>query len=94
MTFVYRPEVLEQLVRHGVRPRPHTRPALVSAYLTALYRYELRRLRDALWQHQFPRSAYSERVIALRGAYGLVSVHPSEWTMAGTPGERADMPVC
>jgi len=45
--FHYRPDILVQLLAHGVRPAPRTRPAMVFRFLNDLYRYELRRLKDA-----------------------------------------------
>src|SRR2546425_8432693 len=45
-TYRYRPEVLEELLEHGVRPTERTRPELVHEFVSDLYRFELRRLRD------------------------------------------------
>jgi hypothetical protein len=94
MAFQYRPDVLDQLAAHGVRPAPATRPAAVFRYLNDLYRYELRVLRARLRERAFPKSEYAGRVVALRRKYPLVSVHPSEWTVPGTPAESADVPLC
>jgi len=41
----YRPEVLELLERHGLRPRPESDPAAVYDLLKSLYAFEVRRLR-------------------------------------------------
>ena len=41
-SFRYRPDVLEQLARHGVRPRSTTPPELVHELISDLYRYEIR----------------------------------------------------
>ena len=46
MTYDYRAQVLEELQTHGIRPKPTTPPALVHEFVSDLYRYELRRLRD------------------------------------------------
>jgi len=94
MAFAYRADVLAQLLLHGVRPTVRTRPATVFAYVNALYRYELRRLREHLRVRRFPQSEYYGRVVALRRKYPLVSRHPSTWTAAGTPGESPDLPLC
>ncbi|MDO8834343.1 MAG: hypothetical protein Q7V01_02050 [Vicinamibacterales bacterium] len=94
MAFHYRPEILDQLLQHGLRPGPDTRPAVVFGYLNDLYRYELRALRDQLRQRRFRQSEYVGRVVALRRKYPLVSVHPSAWTIPGTPSEPADLPLC
>jgi hypothetical protein len=75
----YRPDVLAALERHGVRPRPDTPPALVHEFVSDLYRYELRRLRDRLVRREIPKAGYLDRVVALRRQYPLVSIRPEEW---------------
>ncbi len=75
----YRPEVLAALERHGVRPRPDTPPTLVHEFVSDLYRYELRRLRDRLVHGEIPRVGYADRVVALRRRYLLVSLEPERW---------------
>lgn len=77
--YLYRPDVLAQLARHGVRPTPATPPERVHELLGDLYRYELRRLRDALVRGAIARAGYADRVIALRRKYALVSLRPSAW---------------
>ena len=74
MAFRYRPEVLEQLLLHGVRPTPETPPQMVHDFVNDLYRYELRRLRDALRAGRIPRIGYYDRVVALRHKYPLVAL--------------------
>ena len=75
----YRPEVLEQLWRHGVQPTPATPPEIVHEFVSDLYRHELRRLRDRLVRREIPKAGYAERVVALRRAYPLVSLKAHEW---------------
>jgi hypothetical protein len=75
----YRPEVLEELARFGVRPRPTTPPRLVYDYLSDLYRYEIRRLRDRLLRGEFPKRDYSEYVVRLRQRYPLLSIQTRFW---------------
>ena len=75
----YRIDVLDQLWRHGVRPTTSTRPELVHEFVSDLYRYELRRLRDRLVRGEIPRLGYYDRVVALRIKYPLVSLKPHEW---------------
>jgi hypothetical protein len=75
----FRPDVLKQLERHGVRPTSATRPELVHEFVSDLYRYELRRLRDRLVRHEIAKAGYFERVVALRRQYPLVSLKPHEW---------------
>ena len=63
---------------HGVNPTPDTPPQLVHDFVHALYRYELRRLRDQLVKRQIPKEGYIDRVIALRRQYPVVSLKPHE----------------
>lgn len=80
MTYSYRPEVLEALERHGLRPRPETSPQFLRDAVNDLYRFEIRRLRSRLLRKEFPKSEYIGRVIELRGKYLLLSMPMSEWT--------------
>ena len=82
-TYRYRAAVLEQLERHGVRPTSSTRPELVHAFVSDLYRYELRRLRGRLVRKEIPKVGYFDRVVALRRLYPLVSLKPHEWLVDG-----------
>jgi hypothetical protein len=75
----YRPEVIEELWRHGVHPSPTTPPRLVHEFVNDLYRYELRRLRDRLIRKEIPRAGYYERVVELRRRYPLVSFRAESW---------------
>lgn len=79
MSYRFRADVLEQLARHGVQPTPSTRPELVHEFVSDLYRYELRRLRDRLVRGEIAKLGYFERVVALRRQYPLVSLKPHEW---------------
>jgi hypothetical protein len=79
MPYTYRPEVLVQLMQHGVRPTPATPPELVYDFINDLYRYELRRLRDRLVGGMIPKAGYYDRVIELRRKYPLVSIKPQLW---------------
>ena len=79
MTYRYRPQVLEQLLAHGVRPTAQTPPQLVYDFVNDLYRYELRRLRNALVSGVIPRAGYYDRVVELRRKYPLVSFKPDLW---------------
>jgi hypothetical protein len=79
MAYRYRPEVLEQLLRHGVRPTDDTPPELVHEFVNDLYRYELRRLRTALVSGAIPKAGYYDRVVELRRTYPLVSIQPHLW---------------
>ena len=76
MTYRYRADVLEQLWRHGIQPTSSTRPELVHEFVSDLYRFELRRLRDRLVRKQIPKAGYYDRVVELRRTYPLVSLKP------------------
>jgi len=74
----YRSDILEALAKHGIRPRPTTPPELVHEFLSDLYRYELRRLRDRLRRGEIPKEGYIDHVVALRLEYPLVSLKPHQ----------------
>ena len=78
-TYVYRPAILDQLLRHGARPTADTRPELVHEFVSDLYRHQLRRLRDRLVAREFPKIEYFGRVVELRNQYRIISMRPAEW---------------
>jgi hypothetical protein len=78
-TYRFRADVLERLASHGICPTPATAPELVHEFVSDLYRYELRRLRDRLVRGEIAKTGYFERVVALRRQYLLVSLKPHEW---------------
>ena len=78
-SFRYREEILDELWRHGVHPTQHTRPEIVHEFVGDLYRHQLRRLRQRLLGHEFPKNDYSAHVIALRKRYRLISMPATEW---------------
>jgi hypothetical protein len=75
----YLDEVLDQLWRHGVHPNASTPPALIHAFVSDLYRFELRSLRNRLVRREIQKEGYSDRVVALRKRYPLVSLKPHDW---------------
>ena len=79
MPYRYREDVLVELPRYGVRPTPETRPELVHEFVSDLYRFELRRLRDRLLRKEFPKPEYFGRVVELRKRYRIISMRPREW---------------
>ena len=79
--FRYRADVLEHLLRHGVRPTADTRPQLVRDFVRDLYKYEIRRLRERYLSGDFPKAEYSERVDALRRRYPVLALHA--WQFVG-----------
>jgi hypothetical protein len=74
----YRPDIIEQLWRHGCHPEDTTPPDLVHAFVSDLYRFELRRLRDWLVTRKIPKEGYYQRVVALRQRYPIVSLKPHQ----------------
>jgi hypothetical protein len=79
MPFRYRADVLDALLAHGVHPNETTRPELVHEYVSDLYRYEIRRLRDRMIAQRFPKAEYASRVRQLRLRYRMISLRPREW---------------
>lgn len=83
MSFRYRPQVLDALASHGVRPTARSRPELVHEFVDELYRFELRRLRERQVSGEIPRQEYAAHVVELRSKYTLVSVPVRLWTSSG-----------
>jgi hypothetical protein len=81
MTYRYRDDVLDALWRHGVHPTPETPPELVHEFVSDLYRYELRRLRNRLVRGEIAKAGYYDRVVDLRRKYPLVSLKPDQWVV-------------
>lgn len=77
-TYRYRADVLEQLSHHGIQPSSFTPPEVVHEFVSDLYRFELRRLRDRLVRKEIPKAGYYDRVVELRRKYPLVSLKPHE----------------
>lgn len=94
MTFLYKPEILAQLLLHGVRPASGTRPAFVQDFLNDLYRYEIRRLKSRLLRREFPQAQYYGLVVDLRRKYTLVSIPVHFWTVPEMPAESDQVPPC
>jgi hypothetical protein len=77
--YVYRPDVLRAVERHGIMPTVHTPPELVRGFVRDLYCYELRVLRDRMLRQEFPKQEYAGRVVALRDQYRVLSLRAPEW---------------
>jgi hypothetical protein len=77
--FLYRPDVLQHLLRHGVRPTAHTRPELVRDFVRDLYKYEIRCLRERYLRREFPKIDYARRVDALRRRYTVLALCAREF---------------
>ncbi len=77
----YREDVLAELWKYGVRPREHTPPELVRAFINDLYRHELRRLRARLLKNEFPKQEYLDRVVAIRDRYPVLALRARQWVL-------------
>jgi hypothetical protein len=86
-TYVYRQEILEELARHGLRPRSSSTPGQLRDAVRDLYKYEIKRLRGELLAGRFPRSEYAGRVLDLRRQYRVLSVPVQLWLV---PPDRND----
>src|SRR4029434_10210676 len=53
--YCYKPEIVQALWAHGVHPKETTPPELVHDFVSDLYRYELRKLRDRLVRREIPK---------------------------------------
>jgi hypothetical protein len=81
--FTYRRDVLSELERHGVKPRPDTPPELVREYVNDLYVYEIRALRRDMRAGLIAKADYAGRVEQLRRRYPLLSLPLRHWTEGG-----------
>jgi hypothetical protein len=79
VTYVYRAEVLEALLEHGVRPTATTPPGLARRFVRDLYCYQLRTLRDRLLRNEFPKREYAGRVLELRDRYRILALLPRQF---------------
>jgi len=77
--FRYKSDILAAPETHGVQPAPATAPEVVHEFVSDLYRFEIRRLRDRLLAGAFPRREYAGRVVELRRRYRIISMRPHEW---------------
>ena len=75
----FKPEVLEELARHGLRPTSTTTPERLREQINDLYRYEIRKLRDRCRAGEFPTRQLPGRVIELRKRYVLLSIPIARW---------------
>ena len=78
--YSYRPEILDALARHGLRPRPQTPPQMLRDAVRDLYLHEIRRLRQRLLDGHVERGDYAGEVVELRKRYWVLSVPLQLWT--------------
>jgi hypothetical protein len=76
----YRPAILGELFRHGLRPQPDTPPKFLRDQVSDLYRYEIRQLRDRCRAGEFSTRELPAHVIELRKRYVLLSIPLDLWT--------------
>ena len=76
----YRLEVLDELARHGLRPKAGTTPARLREQINDLYRIEIRALRDRCRSGEFSTRELPARVVELRKRYLLLSIPTDRWT--------------
>jgi hypothetical protein len=79
VTYSYRPRVLDELARHGLSPLPATSPQQLRDVVRDLYKYEIRRLRDARLAGRIPKHDYAAHVVRLRERYPLLSLPLESW---------------
>jgi hypothetical protein len=75
----YRPEVLDALLAHGLRPGAATTPDRLREQIHDLYLIEIRKLRDRCRAGEFPPSELAARVVELRKRYMLLSIPVPQW---------------
>ena len=80
---ILKPEVLEELARHGLTPRADTPLALLREQINDLYRVEIRALRDQCRAGAFPTTELAPRVVELRKRYLLLSIPIDQWRLSG-----------
>jgi hypothetical protein len=88
MTYTYRPRVLEELARHGIVPLPTTPPGPLRDAVRDLYKYEIRRLRDARLAGRIPKRDYAAHVVRLRERYPILSLPVEAWVDRGNGGNE------
>ena len=81
--YTYRPGVLAELWKYGVRPTEHTPPELVRGFMNELYKYELRTLRDRYIRGEFPKREYHTLVIEIRDRYPVLALLSRQWVERG-----------
>ena len=75
----YHPFILDALAAHGLRPTATMAPERLREIVSALYNYELRRLRDRVRGGSLPIAQLAEEVTTLRKRYPVLSVPLDNW---------------
>ena len=76
----FKPEVLDELARHGLIPGPATSAERLREQINDLYRIEIRQLRDRCRAGQFSTKELPAHVVELRKRYILLSIPIAQWT--------------
>ncbi|PYP82518.1 MAG: hypothetical protein DMF61_26185 [Blastocatellia bacterium AA13] len=82
MEYLYRESVLAELARHGVIPSNDTSPDLVHDFVSDLYRYEIRALKQRMVSGLIPKNQYAAYVEELRKRYPVLSLPKELWAAA------------
>jgi hypothetical protein len=77
----YKPDILDELARHGLRPTATTTPELLREQINDLYRIEIRKLRDRCRAGEFPTTELPRHVVELRKRYVLLSIRMEQWLL-------------
>ena len=88
--FVYHPEILAELARHGLNPLPQTSPEQLRDAVRDLYKYEIKRLREDHLAGRIAKRDYAGHVIELRKRYLLLSIPTTRWTVKDSAGTTAE----
>jgi hypothetical protein len=80
VTYRYKAEVLDELARHGLKPKPTTSPQFLREAINDLYRIEIRKLRDRCRAGEFSTRELPSHVVELRKGYVLLSIPTDNWT--------------
>jgi len=78
-SYIYRQDVLEALLAHGLRPSERTDPELARNFVRDLYKYELRQLRERYMRREFAKQEYADRVVRLRNKYPVLALIARQW---------------
>jgi hypothetical protein len=79
VTYRYKPEILAQLARHGVIPKPTTPPTTARGVVNDIYRYELRLLRARFLVGEFSKQDYYNKVVEVRNRYPVMGILTRHW---------------
>ena len=79
MTYRYRVEILDELARHGLKPKATTSPQFLRDAINDLYRIEIRALRDRCRAGEFSTRELPAHVVELRKRYILLSIPMDKW---------------